>query len=166
MFASERLLCHKEIHVNHKKHRVLGCIEGLLKFETAFTVQEYLQIFSCATPLSKCLQTVQLDLLTVHRMNGQLVDNMQKKRDDFQVCHDSTAEFVQWVNAHPYQLSKTDVDLIVEESLPIRRQRRRKCVAGELSIGEVSSTSGPVKKHRREEYNRIHFYAMLSTFMR
>jgi len=65
---------------------------------------------------------VQLDLLSVHRMIGQLVDNMQKKRDDFQVCHDSTAEFVRWDNDKPDQLSKTDVDLVVEESLPIRRR--------------------------------------------
>jgi len=62
------------------RNRVLGYIEGLLKFETALTAQAYLQIFSCPELLSKYLQTKQLDLLTVHRMVGQLVDNMQKKR--------------------------------------------------------------------------------------
>jgi len=53
-----------------------------------------------ATLQTGYLQTVQLDLLTVHvhRILGQLVDNMQKKRVDFQVCHDSTAEFVQRAN--------------------------------------------------------------------
>jgi len=71
----------------------------------------------CTTPLSKCLQTVQLALLTVHRMVGQLVDNMQKKRADFQVFHDSGAKFVQWANDQPAQLSKVDVYLTVEESL-------------------------------------------------
>ena len=63
---------------------------------------------------------MQLDLLTVHRMVGKLVDNMRKKRDDFQVCHDSAAKFVQWANDQPAQLSEADVDLVVEESLPIR----------------------------------------------
>jgi len=62
------------------RRRVLGYIEVLLKFETTLTAQAYLQIFSCTTLLSKYLQTMQLDLLTVHRMVGQLVDNMQKKR--------------------------------------------------------------------------------------
>jgi len=45
-------------------------------------------------PLSKYLQTVQLVLPTVNRMVGQLVDNTQKKRDDFKVCDDSAAKFV------------------------------------------------------------------------
>jgi len=53
-------------------------------------------------------------------MVGQLVDNMQKKRDDFQVCHDSAVKFVQLPNDQPDKLSKTDVDLVVEESLSIR----------------------------------------------
>jgi len=98
---------------------------------------------------------VQLDLLIVHRMVGQLVDNMQKKRDDFQVCYDSAAEIVQWANDQPGQLSKTDVGLVVKESLPVRRQRRRKSMAGELPMGEVSSASDPVKKYRVEVYSRV-----------
>ena len=56
----------------------------------------------------------------MYRMVGQLVDNTQKKRDDFQVCHDSAAKFVQWANDQPAQLSKADADLIVEESFPIK----------------------------------------------
>ena len=77
------IIDNEKIYVN-KDSRVLGYIESLLKSETAFTAQAYLQIFSCTTPLSKNLQTLQLDLLSVHCMAGQLVDNMQKKRDDFQ----------------------------------------------------------------------------------
>jgi len=30
-------------------------------------------------------------------------------------------------------------------------------MAGELSTGEISSASDPVKKHRIDVYNRIHF---------
>jgi len=48
------------------------------------------------------------------------------------------AKFVQWANVQPVQLSKADIDLVVKESVPIRQQRRRKCMAGELSVGEVS----------------------------
>jgi len=66
--------------------------------------------------LSKYLQTEQIDLLTVHGMLGQLVDSMQKKRDDFQVCPDSAAEFVQRAYGQPARLSKTDVGLVVEAS--------------------------------------------------
>jgi len=90
-------------------------------------------------------------LVGVHRIVGQLVDNMQKKRDDFEVCDDSAAKFVD----QPDQLSKTDVDLVVEQSHPIRRQRRHKRIADQLPIGEVSSASVPVRKYRIEVYNRI-----------
>jgi len=98
---------------------------------------------------------VQLDLLTVHRMIGQLVDDMRKKRDNFQVCRDSTAKFVQCTNDQPDRLNETDLDLVVKESLPVRRQRRGKCMVGELSIGEISSASDPVRKNRIELYNLI-----------
>jgi len=80
---------------------------------------------------------------------------MQMKRDDFQVCDDSATKFFTGFNDQPDQLSEMDVDVVVEESLPIRRQRRRKCMAGELSIGEVSSASDPVTKYCIEVYNRI-----------
>jgi len=76
-------------------------------------------------------------------------------RHCFQIRHDSAAKFVQWANDQPDQLSKTDVDLVVEESLPIRRQRRRKFMVGKLSIGRVSSPSNPVRKYRIEVYNRM-----------
>ena len=56
-------------------------------------------------------------------------------REDFQACHDATEKFVQWAND---QLNETDTDLIMEETLPIRRQRRRKCMAAELSVDEAT----------------------------
>ena len=91
----------------------------------------------------------------MHRMIGQLVDNMQKKGDDFQVCRDSTAKFVQCTNDQPNRLSETDLDLVVKEALPIRRQRRGKCKVGEISVGEISSASDPVRKNHIEVYNLI-----------
>ena len=48
------------------KAKVKGYIDSFLKFETILTAQAYLQVFSHTTVLSKYLQTVQLDLLTVH----------------------------------------------------------------------------------------------------
>ena len=45
-----------------------GYIESLLKLETVLTAESYLWIVSYTTPLSKYLQTVQLDLLTVHNI--------------------------------------------------------------------------------------------------
>jgi len=46
------------------------------------------------------------------------------------------------------QPSKTDVGLVVQESLPMRRQRCRKFMVSELSIGDISSVSDPVRKYR------------------
>jgi len=97
---------------------VLGNIEGRLKFETALTAQVYLHIVTCTMPLSKYLQTVQLDLLTVHRMVCQLVDSLICRRNG------TISKFVMiqlqslftGLNDQPDQLSKTDVGLVVEES--------------------------------------------------
>ena len=47
------------------KAKVNGYIDSLLQFETILTVQVYLQVFFHTTALSKYLQIVQLDLLTV-----------------------------------------------------------------------------------------------------
>ena len=43
----------------------------------------------------------------------------------------------------------------MEESLPIKQQRRHKRIDGELSIDEATSASDPLKKYRIEVYNRI-----------
>ena len=66
------------------KAKVKGYIDSLLKFQTVIPALVYLQIFSRTTVLSKYLQTVQLDLLTVHRMVEELLPNMKALRDDFE----------------------------------------------------------------------------------
>ena len=80
------------------KAKVKGFIESLLKFETILTAQVYLRIFSFTTPLSKYLQTVQLDLLTAQRMVDKLLKNMHTLRDSFHDCYDAASKFVQWAN--------------------------------------------------------------------
>ena len=52
-------------------------------------------------------------------MVDELLESMQMQRDDFQACHDAAAKFVQLAND---QLDEMDVDLIMEEYLPIKRQ--------------------------------------------
>ena len=54
------------------------------------------------------------------------------------------------------------VDLVMEESLPIKWQRRHKCIDGELSIDEATSASDPVKKYHIEVYNQIVYTIMSS----
>uniref|UniRef100_UPI00358FC640 uncharacterized protein n=1 Tax=Myxine glutinosa TaxID=7769 RepID=UPI00358FC640 len=85
-------------------------------------------------------------------MVDELLENMQMLRDDFQARHDAAAKFVQWAND---QLDEMDVNLVMEESLPIKRQRQHKRIDGELSIDEAASPSDPVNKYRIEVYNRI-----------
>ena len=48
-----------------------------------------------------------------------------------------------------------DVDLVMEESLPIKRQRRHICIDDKLSIDEATSASDPVKKYHIEVHHRI-----------
>ena len=48
-----------------------------------------------------------------------------------------------------------DVDIVMEESLHIKRQRWHKRIEGELSTDEATSASDPLKKYRIEVYNRI-----------
>ena len=134
------------------KAKVKGCIDSLLKFETAITAQVYLQIFSRTTVLSKYLQTVQLDLLTVHRMVEELLSNMKALRDDFETSRNAAAMFVQWANGI---LEESETDLLVEDSLPTKRQRRHKRMDDDFSTDETTPASDPVTKYRVEVYNRI-----------
>ena len=134
------------------KAKANGYLDSLLKFETILTAQVYLQVFSHTTPLSKYLQTVQLDLLTAQRMVDNLLENMHMLRDRFQDCYDAATTFVQWAND---QLGEMNADLVMEETLPRKRQRLHKCMDGEQCIDEVVSASDPVAKYRIEVYNRI-----------
>ena len=53
------------------------------------------------------------------------------------------------------KLDDMDVDLVMEDSLPIKRQRCHKRLDGELSIDNVTEASESITKYRVEVYNRI-----------
>ena len=67
----------------------------------------------------------------MHWMVDELLENVQMLWDDFQAFQDTAAKFVQWAND---QLDEMGVDLGMEESLPIKWQRRHTPIDGELSI--------------------------------
>lgn len=134
------------------KAKANGYIESLLKFETIVTAQVFLRIFSYTSPLSKYLQTIQLDLLTVHRMVEDLLKNMNILRNDFQTCHAAAKQFIEWAND---KLEKTEVDLILEGSFPVKRQRQKKCMVGERCQDEAVSTTTPTRKYEIDVYNVI-----------
>ena len=114
------ILVTDRIHIGVKT-KVKGNVESPLKFETMLTAQIYLQVFSGTRALSKYPQSMQLNMPTAHQMIEELLENMQILQDNFQAAHDAAAACVPWNND---QLNETGVYLIMEESLPIKRQRR------------------------------------------
>ena len=75
----------------------------------------------------------------------------------FQSCHDAAVKFVTWAN---HQLNELDVDedLVVEQSLPVKRQTRWKRMDGEQCKDEGPAASDPLKllnKYRIQVYNEI-----------
>ena len=80
------------------KTRAKGFYENLTEFETVLTAKIYLKLFEHTTPLSKYLQTVQLDLITVHCMVTELRENVQTMRNEFEVCHTAAVDFVKWAD--------------------------------------------------------------------
>ena len=127
-------------------------ISKVSSFETIVTAQVFLRIFSYTSLLSKYLQTIQLDLLSVQRMVECLLQNMNILRNDFQTCHEAAKQFVEWAND---KLEETEVDLILEGSFPIKRQRQKKCMAGERCQDEAVSTTAPTRKYEIDVYNVI-----------
>ena len=59
---------------------------------------------------------------------------------------------IKWVNN---QLDNMDVNLVMEESLPIKLKRRHKRNDSELSIDAITSNVDPAKKYHIEMTNRI-----------
>ena len=85
-----------------------GYIDNLLMFDTILTVHVYLQIYSDF----KVSKIMKLDVVNVHRIVDELLENMQMLQD----FHNGAGKSGQWVNDQPVEM---DGDFVMEESLPI-----------------------------------------------
>lgn len=110
-----------------------GYLEGLRRYETVLTAQLFLRIFEVTTPLSKYLQTHGVDILSAHRMVLTTEDALKNISRDFESVKKAADVFVQWANT---TLSEEDCDLELEETLPEKRRRKTKMMAGEKASDE------------------------------
>jgi hypothetical protein len=97
----------------------------LLKYSTIVTAFIYIRIFSITAPLSKYLQTKEMDLLK----SQELVDTALEKLIKIQRVKLSGDVFVQQKNS---ELNQFNLDIVVEEHFPRIKSRKRKILSGEL----------------------------------
>jgi hypothetical protein len=73
-------------------------IEGLLKYETTLPAQVFLRIFHATSPVSKYLQTSEIDILSAHRMVVFTEEQLIGTAGDFEKVKAAADTFVQWAN--------------------------------------------------------------------
>lgn len=105
------------------RYKSKGLLESLCKYETILTAQTFLRIFKHTTHLSKNLQTLGLDLLQAHRMVTNTISSIKDISRDFSITKEAADKFVQRANI---QLESLESNLIVEDSFPEVRQRKKK----------------------------------------
>ena len=114
--------------------RARGFLEALLRYETVLTAQLFLLIFEVTTPLSKYLQTCGLDILSAHRMVLDTQHALMNMTRDFMTVKTAADTFVEWANAKLE--AEEDCELELETTLPLKRNRKRKIMAGEMASDE------------------------------
>ncbi|XP_075070610.1 uncharacterized protein LOC142159784 [Mixophyes fleayi] len=110
-------------------------LESLLKYETILTAQIFLRIFELTSPLSDYLQTSGLDMLKAHRMVSGVQESLKKLVGDFDVVKNTADHFVMWANDKLQEFE--DCDLEVQTTLPQKRLRKKKTMAGESAQDDV-----------------------------
>ncbi|KAJ8386345.1 hypothetical protein AAFF_G00174420 [Aldrovandia affinis] len=115
-----------------------GFKEGLLKYETVLTAQIFLRVFELTTPLSKYLQTKGMEILSAHRMVIATQDSLKKITRDFTTVKAAADTFVKWGNEN-LEEREGGADIEVETSLPQKRTKKKKNMAGEMAQDEALS---------------------------
>lgn len=121
-----------EVRIKEKTYK-----ESLLKYETVLTAHIFLRIFELTSPLSKYLQTSAFDILQAHRMVTGTQENLKKLSRDFEVVKNTADDFRMWANEKLQELE--DYEFEVQATLPHKRLRKKKSMAGESAQYEVIS---------------------------
>ncbi len=69
-----------------------------MKYETVLTAQLFLRIFELTSPLSKYLQTREMDIITAQRLVEGTEEGLRKCARDFEGVKCAADEFVKWTN--------------------------------------------------------------------
>ena len=85
-------------------------------------------------------------------MMSDILGKMKTLRKDFHACHSGATRFVEWANK---KLEKTEEELVVETTIPVKRQIKKKCMPGEICTDEAVSAACPIKKYEIEVYNTV-----------
>lgn len=132
-------------------------LEKLIKFETVLTGKMYLKLFEFTSPLSKYLQTNEMDVVQAHRMVLKTNEELKKISRDYQSTYEVTNKFIKCVNK---ELERKNSQIRVENDFSITRLRLKQ-LDGE--IGQKLLQNSPQNKFQVDVYNVI-FDTAISSF--
>ncbi|XP_040911494.1 uncharacterized protein LOC121193318 [Toxotes jaculatrix] len=114
----------------HVRARAKGYIESLLKRETVLTAQIFLRIFEITSPLSRYLQTSDIDLITAHLLVIGALDRQKTCNRDMDGVTKAANVFAEWANK---KLEESGSKEMVQVDLHEIRIRKRKTMPGEVA---------------------------------
>ncbi|KAK0154533.1 Zinc finger MYM-type protein 1 [Merluccius polli] len=114
----------------HVRARAKGYIESLLKHETVLTAEIFLRIFEITSPLSRYLQTSNMDLITAHRLVMGAIDSLKTCTRDMDGVTKAANVFAEWANKKLEESGSKDM---VQVDLPEIKIRKRKTMPGEVA---------------------------------
>nr|XP_047140987.1 uncharacterized protein LOC101238791 [Hydra vulgaris] len=146
-------LSHIEDNLSFKSEvpvKAKGFKEGLLKYDTILTAQIFLRVFQLTTPLSKYLQTVNMDILVAYNMVPKTIDTLKKYLEEFDIVLKATNNFVCKVNEKLEQH-----ELEAENTLPEKRIRKKKVLSGETRPSEFEIHSDVLNSYKVKVHDVI-----------
>lgn len=125
--------------------------DSFLKYSFVMTSQLYLRIFERISPLSKYLQTSEMDLVQAYRMVSSTTTYLQEISRDFQKVKEATDSFIVWAEKELEQ-----VDEILESEFPdesLVRRKIKKKLPGEISSDQF--IINPIEKYKITVHNIV-----------
>ncbi|XP_065664685.1 uncharacterized protein LOC136086319 [Hydra vulgaris] len=132
------------------RHTASTLMESLLRFKVILTAHIYLKIFQYIGPLSKYLQTSNLDYLTAYNMVTSTLNSLKKFSRDFSNVKEKSNSFAKRANT---LLEEENCEIIVEEDIPEVRFRRRKRMPDKIT--EDHEFQNPIEKYKITTFNVI-----------
>jgi len=107
------------------------------KFEMLLLARVMLDIFDTATPVSKGLQSPQVDYLITFQMIQNLLKKIELMRDNFESYVENTKSYIHQINEQLEEAGCLDVE-VNDEFAPLRKARNATC-SRRPSVGEVDA---------------------------
>lgn len=117
------------------RNDALSLLKKFCSFETVLVAMMFLQIFKITTPLSDYLQTPNLDFVQAYNQISCTYKCILKVKDNFDHVMKAAKNFVNYSKSK-IENYEDQIDIEVEEQLPIRRKRFIKRMPGELAQDE------------------------------